>query len=119
MAAPNIVNVSNINGSTAVQSVTTSVTAIVSNAAASGTVVKVNNLVVSNVNGTGSATISATLYRNSVDYRLAYLISVPAGSSLVVMDKATGIYLQEGDSLRLTASVNSYLEAVCSYETIS
>ena len=119
MAAPNIVNVSNINGSTAVQSVTTTATAIVSNAAASGTVVKVNNLVVSNINGSVTGTITATLYRNSTDYRLAYLIPVPGGSSLVVMDKATGIYLQEGDSLRLTASANSYLEAVCSYETIS
>jgi hypothetical protein len=119
MAAPNIVNVTNINGSTAVLAVTTSATAIVSNAAASGTVVKVNNLVVANVNGSAAATITATIYRSSVDYRLAYLISVPAGSSLVVLDKATGIYLQEGDSLRLTASANSYLEAVCSYETIS
>jgi hypothetical protein len=119
MAAPNIVNVVNISGSTAVQQVTTSATAIVSNTAASNTVVKVNNLVVANVNGTAAATITATVYRGSVDYRLAYLISVPAGSSLVVIDKATGIYLQEGDSLRLTASANSYLEAVCSYETLS
>jgi hypothetical protein len=29
------------------------------------------------------------------------------------------IYLEEGDSLRLTASANSYLEAVCSYEELS
>ena len=119
MAAPNIVGVSNINGSTAVQAVTTAATDIVANAAASGTVVKINNLLVANVNGTAAATITASVYRASTQYRLAYLISVPAGSSLVVLDKATGIYLQEGDSIRLTASVNSYLEAVCSYETIS
>jgi hypothetical protein len=29
------------------------------------------------------------------------------------------IYLEEGDDLRLTASANSDLEAVCSYEEIS
>lgn len=119
MAAPNIVNVVNISGSTAVQQISATPTAIVSNSAASNTVVKINNLVVANVNGTTAATVSVTLLRSGVDYRLAYLISVPAGSSLVVIDKATGIYLQEGDSIRLQASVSSYLEAVCSYETLS
>jgi len=29
------------------------------------------------------------------------------------------IYLEEGDTLRLTASANSDLEAVCSYEIIA
>jgi stress response protein SCP2 len=119
MSAPNIVNVATVTGSTAVQAVSTAATAIVSNSSGSNTVIKINSLSIANVNGTAAATITASLYRSSVDYRLAYLISVPAGSSLIVLDRAMQVYLQEGDSLRLTASANSYLEAVCSYETIS
>jgi hypothetical protein len=38
---------------------------------------------------------------------------------LVLISKDTSIYLEENDSIRLTASTNSALEAVCSYEEIS
>ena len=44
-------------------------------------------------------------------------VSVPADSTIDVLSKA--IYLEEGDALRLTASVASDIEAVCSYEEIS
>jgi hypothetical protein len=119
MAAPNVVNVTTITGKTAVLAVTTAATDIVANAAASGTLVKINTLNVANINGTGSATITASLYRSATQNYLAYVIPVPAATSLVVLDKTTQIYLEEGDSLRLTASANSYLTAVCSYEVIS
>lgn len=118
MAAPNIVNVSTITGKTAVQAVSTVATDIIVNSASSGTVIKVNTLSVANVNGTSAATITASIYRSSVEYKLSHLISVPAGSTLVVLDKTSSIYLEEGDSLRLTASVNSYLHATASYEVI-
>jgi hypothetical protein len=119
MAAPNIVNVTTITGKTAVQAVSTSATNIVANAGSSNTVVKINDLIVSNVNGTAAATITASLFRSSVEYKVAHAISVPAGATLVVLDKTTSIYLEEGDSLRLTASVNSFLHAVSSYEIIA
>ena len=117
MAAPNIVNVSTITGKTAVQVITTTPTAIVTNSAASGKVFKINALYVSNIDGVNNADVNADLFRSSTAYRIAYTISVPADSSLDVISKS--IYLEEGDSLRLTASANSRLEAVCSYEEIS
>jgi hypothetical protein len=40
-------------------------------------------------------------------------------ATLVVISKDTSIYLEENDSLRVTASGTSSLEAVCSYEEIS
>ena len=58
MAAPNIVNVVTITGKTAVQAITTSATAIVTNAADSGKVFKVNALYISNVDGTNNADIN-------------------------------------------------------------
>jgi len=117
MSAPNIVNVTTIIGKTAVQAVGTSATAIVTNAGGSGKVLKVNALYVSNVDGSTAADLSADLYRSSTAYRLANTISVPADATLDIVSKA--IYLEEGDSLRLTASASGDLEAVCSYEEIS
>jgi hypothetical protein len=119
MAAPNIVNVATITAKTAVQAVSTTPTDIVSNAGSSNTVVKLNVLNIANVNGTAAATITASVFRSSVEYKVAHIISVPAGASLVVLDKTTSIYLEEGDTLRLTASINSYLHAVCSYEILA
>lgn len=117
MAAPNIVNVGTITGKTAVLAVTTTATAIVTNSAASGKVFKVNALYVSNVDGTNAADVNVDLYRSSTAYHIAKTISVPADATLDIISKS--IYLEEGDSLRITASANSDLEAVCSYEEIS
>lgn len=117
MAAPNILAVSTVLGKSAVQAIGTSATAIVTNSAASGKVLKVNALYVSNVDGTNAADVSVDLYRSSTAYHIAKTISVPADSSIDVISKA--VFLEEGDSLRLTASAASDLEAVCSYEEIS
>jgi hypothetical protein len=117
MAAPNVVNVTTIIGKTAVQAVGTSATAIVTNSSGSGKVLKVNALYVSNVDGTNNADITVDLFRSSVAYRIALTVVVPADASLDVISKP--IYLEEGDSLRLTANAASDLEAVCSYEEIS
>lgn len=117
MANPNIVNVTSIYGKTAVQIVTTTPTAIVTNSAASGKVLKVNALYISNVDGTNNASVNVDVYRSSTAYRIAYTVVVPADASLDVITKS--IYLEEGDALRLTAGADGDIEAVCSYEEIS
>lgn len=117
MAAPNIVNVATITGKTAVQAVGTSATAIVSNSAASNKVFKINALYISNVDGVNSATINVDIFRSSVAYHIARTVTVPADATIDVLTKP--VYLEEGDSLRLTASATGDIEAVCSYEDIS
>lgn len=117
MAAPNMLNPVTITGKTAVQAVGTTATAIVTNSAASGKVFKVNALYVSNVDGTNNAEINVDVFRSSVAYHIGKTIVVPADATLDIISKA--IYLEEGDSLRLTANAASDLEAVCSYEEIS
>lgn len=117
MANPNIVNVTAIYGKTAVQAVGTSATAIVTNSAASGKVLKINALYVANVDGTNNATVNVDVFRSSTAYHIAKTVTVPADATIDVLTNS--IYLEEGDSLRLTASAVSDLEAVCSYEEIS
>lgn len=119
MAAPNIANVSTATGKTAVLAVTTTATDIISNSAASGKVFKVNALIISNIDGANTADITASVFRSSVAYRIANTVAVPADASVVLISKDTQIYLEEGDSLRLSASASSRLEAVCSYEELS
>ena len=117
MAAPNIVGVTTITGKTAVLAVTTVATAIVANPGASNKAFKINALYVSNIDGTNAADISIDLFRGGIAYRISSAISVVANTTVDVISKS--IYLEEGDSLRLTASANGDLEAVCSYEEIS
>lgn len=119
MAAPNIVNVTTIVGKTAVANVSTIATDIVTNSAASGKVFKINSLVISNIDGSITADVTASLYRSTFEYKVAHTIPVPADSALVVISKDTSIYLEEGDSLRITGSANGDMQAVCSYEEIS
>lgn len=119
MANPNIVNVSTIYGKTSVANVSTSAAAIVTNSANSGSIYKINSLVVSNIDGTSTADITVDLYRSSIAYNLISTVAVPADAAFVAIDKNAPIYLEEGDALRVTASANGDLQAVCSYEDIS
>lgn len=114
MAIPNLLAAANCVAKTAVLVVTTTPTDIVANAAASGKSTRVNLLMVSNVDGTNSADITVDLYRSSTAYRLARTIAVPGDTTLDLLSKP--LILEEGDSLRLTASADGDLEAVCSYE---
>ena len=119
MANPNIVNVTSIYGQTAVLNVTTSAQAIVTNTAGSGKVIKINVLHLANIDGSSAVDATVDIYRSSTAYKIMNTVSVPADSTLVGISKDTSIYLLEGDSLRVTASANSDLTAVCSYEEIS
>jgi hypothetical protein len=119
MTAPNIVNVQSIYGNTAVQSVINSPVAIISNNLNSNSVIKVNNVIFSNINTVTNVSATLDIYRASTAYPISYQVTVPLNSSLVVIGKDTAIYLQEGDSLRTTSGLNNSLTAVASYETIS
>jgi hypothetical protein len=119
MANPNIVNVSNILGKTVGAAVTTSLAALVTNTSGSNQIFKINSLIISNVDGTDPADITVEYLDSGTAYKLASTITVPADATLVVISKETAIYLEENDSIRVQASANGDLQAVCSYEIIS
>lgn len=124
MAAPNIVNVATITGKTNVVDLTsTSATSVVSNAASSGKVIKINSLIVANVDGTANADITINLYSaaalGGTATQICSTVAVPADSSLVVIDKSSGIYLEEDKSIGATAGSSNDLKVICSYEEIS
>jgi hypothetical protein len=124
MAAPNIASPTTITGKTAaVDLSTTSATAVVSNAASSGKVFKVNSLIVSNVDGVADAAITVNFYSEDdiggTATEICKTVTVPADASLVVIDKDSYLYLEEDKSIGAIASAASDLKIVCSYEEIS
>lgn len=124
MANPNIVNVTTIYGNSSSTSLTTtSATSLVSNAASSGKVFKINSIVVANVDGTTAADITINVYSQAAlggtAYPIASTISVPADATLIVTDKTTSFYLLENQSIGATAGTASDLVVTASWEEIN
>jgi hypothetical protein len=118
MANVNLKNLTSVYGKASTQALSTSPTEIVSNGSSTNKLLKVSSLLVSNV-GSSAATYTLDLFRSSTATRIVKDLSVSVGGTSVAVSVDATIYLEEGDSLRLTASSNSALEAVCSYEEIS
>tara|TARA_B100000427_G_C15180427_1_gene451323 strand:+ start:254 stop:616 length:363 start_codon:yes stop_codon:yes gene_type:complete len=119
MAAPNLVNVATITGQSNAAALTTSNAAIVT--CGSEYVCKVNTVIVSNVDGTNTATATVYFYDSSQSarYQIINAVAVPAGTSLTVVGKDTPIYLEEGDKIEGLASANSDLQIIVSYDAIT
>ena len=138
MAAPNIVNVATITGITTylagintggdgvVNAVNTAgVSTVLTNASASGKVLKINSLVATAIGDTTGVTVqlfnSASVSTGAgATVSLASTMIVPLYSSLAVIDKTNSIYLQENEQIGVYAQVNAgSIDIVCSYEDIS
>lgn len=124
MANPNIVNVTTIYGnSSQVSLANTSANSLVSNAASSGKVFKINSIVIANTNGTTAANITINIYSQAslggTAYPIASTISVPANATLIVTDKTTSFYLLENQSIGATAGTANYLTVTASWEEIN
>ena len=124
MAAPNIVNIATMLGKVVTADLTTtSATSVLSNAASSGKVFKVNSLTVANIDTANAVNVTVNHYSaaalGGTATPIASTISIPANSTLILIDKTTMIYLEENMSIGATASTASKLKVVCSYEDIS
>jgi hypothetical protein len=124
MAAPNVVNVATITAKSAMVALSsTNATALVSNAASSGKVFKINMIQIANVDGTNACDVTVDVHSQDdgggTAYSLVSTISVPADASLVVVDKGTALYLEEDRSITATAGTAGDLEVIVSYEEIS
>ena len=127
MANPNIVNVATINGGNAGFNLTATATATLLTVA-SDKIVKINTIIVANVDGTDTATFDlfidglgsgatgVTLTGADTTVYLAKTMSVPNDASLSLL--SSPIYLMEGDILKGGASAASDLDLFISYDVI-
>jgi len=128
MANPNIVNVTSILGGNAGWNLSATPTDTLMTVD-SNVVVKLNSIIVSNVDGTNAADVSVfidglgtgatgvTTTGADATVYIAKTISVPADATLVLLDSP--IYMMEGDILKGGASAASDLDLLVSYEVIS
>jgi len=131
MAAPNIINPTTITGKTTYYTPSgTTAVVLLTNAAASGKVLKINSVIASNIDGTNAVNATVAYYTNGAvaqgsapsggtAYTVASTISVPANASLIVVDKSTQLYIEEGNCLSITSSSANKLTFTVSYEEIS
>ena len=121
MAAPNLVNVATITAKSVQATLTTTLTTeILANASSSGKVFKINNIIVANIDGTNAADASVAITKSGGSHiMIASTISVPADSTLVVVDKNTALYLEEGDNIEAGAGAASDLTITINYEELS
>lgn len=96
---------------------------MLSNAASSGLVFKINQIVCANVNG--SSAVNATVAINNqaagagTNYPIISTISVPASASVIAVDKTTAVYLMENSSIVVTSGTSSGITYTISYESIA
>lgn len=131
MANPNIAAVTSILGTTTYYTPSgTTAVVLLPNAASSGTVYRINQIVAANVNGSSAVTATVSLYTNGAvaqgsapssgtAYPIVSTVSVPANASLIVVDKSTAIYLMEGTSITVTSGTASGITYSISYEVMS
>lgn len=133
MANPNIVNVASIYGNTAYQTPAgtsasaawthNGTTALTGLTPAVGTVNRVTSIVVANVTG-GAVACSVAIADNATfgsgtPRYVAYQVSIPANSTLVVTDKTTSFYVTENQSVGVISGVGSALSFVATLEAIT
>ncbi len=125
MANPNIVAVATINGNSLSAAVGTGApdTQILSNAASSGKIFKVNSLYIANIDGSASADVSVRIYNQATlggtALALVSTVAVANDSTLVVITKDTAIYILENSSIGVFASASGDLVFHCSWDEIS
>jgi hypothetical protein len=130
MAAVNIINATSIYGKTTYYVPSgTSAVVLLPNAAASSTVMKINEITATNTTGS-AATTTVSIYTNGAvaqgsapsggtAYPIAGTISVPANAALIVSDKTTAFYLEEGISISVTSGTASAITYTVSYELMA
>lgn len=124
MANPNILNVTSILGvTTSVNLSTTNVTTFLSNGVGSNEVLKINTIIASNTDGTLDADVTIKYHQAAAgagtSVPIAFTLSVPADSTMIVIGKDSPIYLEENRSLTAQASAANRIGIICSYEDIT
>lgn len=131
MANPNIAALTTLTGNTTYLTPSgTSAVVLLPNAASSGQVFRINQIVAANVNGSSAVNTTVSIYTNGAvaqgsapsggtAYPIVSTVSVPAAASLIVVDKTTPIYLMEGTSITVTSGTASGITYSISYEVIA
>lgn len=122
MAAPNLVNSTDITASNTVRSTIGDTEKILlGNPVNSSNVYKLNSIMVSNVDGSTPFDVTVWFVRQGEPYALMSTLGVAPDSSISALTKDNMVYLEEGDAIRAVSSSSSGddIHVTISYEVIT
>jgi hypothetical protein len=122
MTAPNLIGITTVTGRiTGANLTTTDATSIVSNAPGSNKCLKINTVNACNwTNSAANVTVSyySAAALGGTAYPIVSNLSVPANSTLTVIDKLNILFLEEDNSLGARATTANTIVITASYEDI-
>ena len=124
MAAPNIVGITTLVGfSTFTTLSNTNATSIVSKAAASNKVLKVTSVIVANTSDSNTEYVHVSLNDMAAggggNRYIQKNVGIETGTSQVVVDRASAVYLEENQSLVVQSNTRANVfDVIASYEEI-
>tara|TARA_R110002020_G_scaffold112669_1_gene259107 strand:+ start:1760 stop:2140 length:381 start_codon:yes stop_codon:yes gene_type:complete len=119
---PDIVSVAHIYGNEQCTKLSTTNATAIMDAVPTNYSHKVNMIIASNIDGTNNCDLNIYIDKDGTAYYLAYTITIPADSSLSLID--TPLYINHnasgtGNRLMAVAQTASDLDIVVSYEAIT
>ena len=116
MAAPNILSATSIYGKSAGFDLgTTTTTTLLT--CASNKLYKIKSIIASNNEGTNAVDVTVN-FNDGTRWTIASTVSVPADSTLVILDQNSPIYLEEGFTIEGGASAANDCDLIIAYEIL-
>ena len=116
MAAPNILSATSIYGKSAGFDLgTTTTTTLLT--CASNKLYKIKSIIASNNDGTNAVDVTVN-FNDGTRWTTASTVSVPADSTLVILDQNSPIYLEEGFTIEGGASATNDCDLIIAYEIL-
>ena len=116
MAAPNILSANSIYGKSAGFDLgTTTTTTLLT--CASNKVYKIKSIIASNNDGSNNVDVTVN-FNDGTRWTIASTVTVPANSTLVILDQNSPIYLEEGFTIEGGASAANDCDLIIAYEIL-
>ena len=116
MAAPNILSATSIYGKSAGFDLgTTTTTTLLT--CASNKVYKIKSIIASNNDGSNNVDVTVN-FNDGTRWTIASTVTVPANSTLVILDQNSPIYLEEGFTIEGGASAANDCDLIIAYEIL-
>ena len=116
MAAPNILAATSIIGKSAGFDLDTTTTTTLLTCA-SEKVYKIKSIIASNNDGSNPVDVTVN-FNDGTRWTIASTVSVPADSTLVILDQNSPIYLEEGFTIEGGASADDDCDLIIAYEIL-
>jgi hypothetical protein len=122
MTAPNLLALTTITATNANVAIGSSATSLASNASSSSELYKIDSLYIANADNV-AVTVTVNYYSaaslGGTAYPICSGVSIPANTTLVVIERDSPVFLVENTSLGALASTASELTATIAYEVCS